>query len=366
MPNYLAALVSALAIFSAAPAGAEPLDSAALLAHALADKSVPAMAVLVIRHGTITEQAERGVRASDRPEPVRADDVWNIGSNGKAMTVTMIARLVERGVLSWDAPLSAMLPDLAAGMRAQYRDVTLVELLGHRAGLPSNPDEQSIEATYADPRALPVLRQEYAKLALSEAPVGPARGPFSYSNSGTVIAAAIAERATGRSYEQLMQAEVFGPLGMTAGFGPTARGQNLGHKDGQPITGARASNAPVMTPAGEIHLSMGDWAKFALDQMHGEHGKGKLLARSTYLFLHAEQGQTKAALGWGILRFPPIGPHPVLTHLGSNGFWHALIALVPDSEDGVLIAANGGDGTSAAAAQMEMAKAIMARFGSDR
>ena len=359
MKHYLAALACALAV--AVPSHAGELQ--AQLNKALEDKTVPAMAALLLRHGVVAEQAVGGVRASDGKDPARADDLWNIGSDGKAMTVALIARLVERGVLAWDAPLSAMLPDLVAGMRPDYRGVTLVDLLAHRAGLPPNPDEAWINTTYTDPRPLPVLRQAYAKLALADAPVGPPHQDFAYSNSGAVIAAAIVERATGRSYEALMQTEVFGPLGMTVVYAPTARGQNLGHKGGKPITGVLAGNPLMMAPDGEMLMSMGDWAKFALDQMAGEHGKGKLLKASTYAFLHAAQGQTKAALGWGVMQYPPQAPRRILTHLGSNGYWHALIALAPDSEDGVLIAANAGEGSGAQARQSEMAKAIMATFG---
>ena len=361
MKTLLAALVCSTTLLLSGAARAHDLN--AMLQQALADKSVPAMAMLVIRDGKIEAQAQAGVRANDGNDAVRADDVWNIGSNGKAITVTLIARLVERGVLSWDAPLSTMLPALSAGMRAEYRDVNLMDLLSHRAGLPPNPDEAWIDSTYADTRPLPLLRQEYAQRALADAPVAAPRGESHYSNSGAMITAAIAERVTGKTYEELMQAEVFGPLGMRAAFGSTVRGQNLGHKENKPIAGLMASNPLMMAPDGEIHLSMHDWAKFALDQLHGEQGKGRLLKQETYVLLHTAQGDTHAALGWGVMHFPPQAPQRVLTHLGSNGYWHALIALAPGSGDGLLIAANAGDGSSAQASQQQMAKTIMAGFG---
>ena len=118
MKTLLASLVCSTAFLLSGTARAHDLN--AMLQQALADKSVPAMAILVIRDGKIDAQAQAGVRANDGHDAVRADDVWNIGSDGKAMTVTLIARLVERGVLSWDAPLSNMLPALAGGMRAAY------------------------------------------------------------------------------------------------------------------------------------------------------------------------------------------------------------------------------------------------------
>lgn len=361
MKTLLATLVCSTTLLLGGTASAHDLN--AMLQQALADRSVPAMAILVIRDGKIDAQAQAGVRANDGHDAVSKDDVWNIGSDGKAMTVTLIARLVERGVLSWDAPLSSMLPALSENMRAEYRDVNLMDLLAHRAGLPPNPDEDWINSTYTDTRALPLLRLEYARRALADAPVAAPRGQSHYSNSGAMIAAAIAEHVTGKTYEVLMQEEVFGPLGMQAAFGPTVRGQNLGHKEGKPIAGLMASNPLMMAPDGEINLSMGDWAKFALDQLQGEQGKGKLLKQETYVFMHTAQGETNAALGWGVMHFPPQSPQRVLTHLGSNGYWHALIALAPGSGDGLLIAANAGEGSSAQASQQQMAKTIMAGFG---
>ena len=193
-------------------------------------------------------------------------------------------------------------------IRDRYRDVNLMDLLSHRAGLPPNPDEAWINSTYTDPRPLPLLRQEYAQRALADTPVATPRGESHYSNSGAMIAAAIAERITGKTYEELMQAEVFVPLDMQAAFGPTVRGQNLGHKANQPIAGLMASNPLMMAPDGEIHLSMQDWAKFALDQLHGEQGKGKMLKQETYVLLHTAQGDTHAALGWGCLLYTSPSP----------------------------------------------------------
>lgn len=148
-------------------------------------------------------------------QPVAISDHWNLSSDGKAMTATMIARLVERKLLRWDTPLAQMLPDLAADMHSEYRDVTLLELLSHRAGLPENLSDLAFFKTfYGNAQPLPAQRLDYLRRAVAEAPIGPARGNASYSNICLILVGAIAERATGRSYEQLMQQEVFRPLGI--------------------------------------------------------------------------------------------------------------------------------------------------------
>src|SRR5690349_14378516 len=81
---------------------------------------IPAMAALVEVRGAVAVEAV-GVRAKGRPELVTVDDRWHIGSDTKAFTATMIARLVERGVLSLDDNLARCLPDMGSAMNPAYR-----------------------------------------------------------------------------------------------------------------------------------------------------------------------------------------------------------------------------------------------------
>ena len=333
----------------------------ATLATAMEGKVVPALAVLVIRGGQVVDQAVLGVHDLESRSAATPDDRWNLGSDGKAMTATMIARLVERGVLSWEAPLSAMLPDLAADMRPEYRDVTLLELMSHRAGLPENiSDKTYFQTFYADSRPLSEQRLSYLREAVAETPVGPARGEASYSNTGLILAGAIAEHATGQPYETLMQDEVFGPLGMTSAVfsqSPDA-GETFGHVEGR-VAGLTDANPQMILPAGGVRMTLADWARFCIDQMAGEQGRGKLLRAESYRLLHTPRGDTIFALGWGVP--PQIAGRagPVLTHGGSDGNWFAFVALFPGSENGVLAVANAADSMGGDVAVMAAARAVI-------
>ena len=236
------------------------------------------------KHGKSADAAPRRAprpRRSDDSEPARLDDVWATGSDGKPMTAALIARLVDRGLLRWDAPLPELLPALRPAMRPEYRAVTLAQLLSHRAGLPRDTADLAFFASFfADPRPLPEQRLAYVDRALREAPVAAPGGPANYSNTGFVLAGVIAEHVTGRSYEDLMQREVFTPLAMTsARFAPTHDGQPRGHRDGAPstarFTAAEHGNPPMFAPAGaELHLTLRDWARFCADQLAGARGRG--------------------------------------------------------------------------------------------
>ena len=355
--------VSASAVFVAGCASAadprRPLEPQArsVLQEAMADTAVPGMAAIVIRNFEVETECFAGVRALGSPVMIAPNDRWHLGSDGKAMTATLIAKLVDAGVLSWDRPLSQMLPDLAGAMQPAYRDATLPDLLSHRAGLPQNTADMAFFGTfYTDTAPLPDQRLRYIAQCLQEAPAGAPRGENSYSNTGFIIAAVCAERATGRAFEDLIVREVFEPLGIRSisfdQFG--APNEPQGHVDGRIADQPTDANPRMFAPAGAMRMTMRDWARFCIDQMQGERGRGRLLRAETYRFVHAPQGDTRSALGWGAAPHPMGLRGPALTHSGSDGNWYALVCLFPETGNGALVVANaaesmGGDQASVAA-----------------
>ena len=168
-------------------------------ATAASSKDLGPILEAAMKDSKVAGKVVRGVRRNDGTDRVRETDVWHIGSDGKAMTATMVARLVDRGVLSWSKPPEEMLPDLAAGMRPEYRRVTLAQLLSHHSCLPENiVDEKTLETMFNETGSatLSQRRLKYVARAVQDAPVGPTEN-FSYSNTGLLIAAVIAQRATG-------------------------------------------------------------------------------------------------------------------------------------------------------------------------
>lgn len=337
------------------PASAESLNS--VITAALTGTQTPAMGAVVIRDGKIAGEGVRGIRRNDSPEQVKLDDVWHIGSDGKPMTATLIAKLVDRGKLSWTATLAQLLPDLADKMRPEYRTVTLADLLRHRGGFAHDTSNLAFFKTfYRDARALPEQRLSYVSQTLTEPPAVPPGTAFSYSNTGFILAAVIAERIAGVSYEDLMRQEIFQPLGMTSvGFGATRDDQNSGHHDGKPAPSEEA-NPAMFAPAGNMYMTLRDWAKFCSDQMAGARGRGRILKPATYQMMQTPVPGTANGLGWGVADSVLGRKGPALTHAGSDGNWYALVVLFPQTGNGVLVAANaaedmGGDKAAKAALQ---------------
>lgn len=117
----------------------QPQDVSELLAPLVEKHKIPALAAAVIEEDRLTKLGAAGIRARGDEAKVELDDVWHLGSCTKAMTATLCARLVEQGKLKWDSKVGDVFADQAEQIHAEWRDVTLTQLLSHRASVPSIP-----------------------------------------------------------------------------------------------------------------------------------------------------------------------------------------------------------------------------------
>jgi D-alanyl-D-alanine carboxypeptidase len=315
---------------------------------------IPGIGALIQIDGRIAAEAAVGVRALGHPEAVTVDDRWHIGSDSKAFTSTMIARLVEQHVMSWDDTLAASFPSFSKEIDPAYRDVTVTQLLSHTAGLPPLTDDKDFPSFLAVIKMAQGVRAQRAAVAHKYLSMAPAskRGEFQYSNLGYIIAGAIAESRTGKTWEDLVREQIFTPLGITsAGFGapgaagkfdqPRGHGEIAGKLTPLDPADGEADNPPALGPAGTINIALKDWMRFAQDQLDGLHGHGRLLKADTYRKLHTPV-TGNYALGWGA-KIESDGSTSMLTHTGSNGYWLADVRIMPKHDIIVLIAMNAGN-----------------------
>ncbi len=311
----------------------------------------------VVRGQYDIEIATAGVRRLGSDDPVTIADKWHIGSNAKAMTAFLCARMVERGKFGWSTTLSEVLGDLVAGGTAGVREVTLMDLLSHRSGIRDRGLLDWIRRARGDTRSPTEQRLALAEQQLTKAKWGPPSQTAHYSNFGYCLVATVLERAGGSSWEDMMRAEVFSPLGMiNAGFGaPGADGsaQPWGHagffRAAPKDPGIPTSDFPAsMGPAGGIHLDMSDWARFArmffedrvLDGIVSSDSIARLTTPLSILKdIRTSFRPSPYALGWVVLR-PDWGNGEVLAHAGSNMNFFASILIARQRNLALMIATN--------------------------
>ncbi len=326
-------------------------DVAILLKNIRQKYRVPAIAGAIVTSKGIVTVGVAGVRKRGTKIAVTLDDRWHLGSDTKAMTATLIAKLVEQGRLKWDTTVAEVFPKLSSKFHRDVRSVTILQLLSHRSGLPANLKLVKYLGDSAPQERLRAVRQE-----LKNSPKTPPGSKYQYSNLGYIIAGAIVEKLTGESWEKNMADHVFGPLKMThAGFGglgtPGKIDQPWGHtSDGHPVgkNGPSVDNPPVMGPAGRVHCTIQNWAKFVADHLRGVRGESSILKKSTYTTLHTPPFGGNYALGW-IVTKRDWGGGMVLNHGGSNTMNYANVWVAPKRDFAILICVNqGGDAATKA------------------
>jgi len=333
---------------------------------------VPGLVATACIDGRITCEGAAGMRIAGSDVAVTTDDLFHIGSCTKAMTATLAGIMVNEGLINWKTTIAESMPELVEHMDPGFTGVTLEQLLSHRSGLSEDrsPDANlwpKIRALEGDMRA---RRVEFTKLVLAHPPAESPGTKMSYSNAGYVVAGAMLERAGGDSWEDLIRAKMFEPLGMaSAGFGAPgastdreAPDQPWGHRGSTAIApGPAADNPAVLGPAGTVHCSLGDWMKFA--RLHLGEKVGELqLDEATLARLHTDPEGDGYTLGWGVTERGWAGG-TTLTHAGSNTMWFAVVWLAPGKNAGYLAAANTGAATAPRAC--DEAIALMIGMGAD-
>jgi len=327
-----------------------PRDTTQTVASALDEIrkkfDVPGIAAAIATSKGIECLDAVGVRKTGTTVLVTTNDLWHLGSNTKAMTATLVARFVERGVLDWDSTVASLFPELESGFSPEARRITVMHLLTHHSGLPDNLDWSAFRS-YPD---APTARLEALKKALAKPLLHPPGKKHLYSNLGYVVLGAIIEKLTNKSWETVIRDDLFMPLGMhRTGFGGTGTQGQLdqpwGHySSGKPVAqnGPQTDNPPVLGPAGRVHAPLDDWARFVVDQLRGARGEQALLKSTSYAVLHNPPFDSTHAAGWIVVE-RDWGGGKVLNHTGCNTMNYANVWLAPNRDFAIMVCVNQGD-----------------------
>lgn len=327
----------------------------------------PALAGGVVTREGLIWSGVRGKRRADADDGVTLEDRWHLGSNTKAMTAAVFARLVEQGRTHWGLTMAEAFPDLV--LDPAWRSVPIEALLRHRAGLTDDPviGRPWLMTARDDTRSLPAQRATLTASALAQPPPGQP-GKFAYANLNYIAAGAVIEAITGGSWEDAMRRELFQPLGLaSAGFGAPSGSNAWGHSQAAgratPMDPASpgSDNPLALGPAGTAHMSIADYARW----IQAVCGQGDWLSVDSLNRLNTTSETNPAyALGWMVQPAPPLGAFAgagdMLGHEGSNTLWHATAVVAPDAGLGVFTFANDGPGGGGPAACSLLARRLAA------
>jgi len=296
---------------------------------------LPSMAAALIRSDAI-DAAVVGA-AED-------DDSFHLGSNTKAITATLAAIAVERGLLAWSSTAPTVLEVEGSP------GVTLERLLGHAAGVRPLTEDDELAG-------LPQERSDVARLLVSKSLLFEPGTDNAYSNGGYTVAAAMLEEVTGSAWEVLLQSWLAEPLSieLNVGWPPNLPGHY--ERDGRLVRHNPTDGYCVpksIAPAGDVNATIAAYGRFVQLHLRGLRGRPELVGFESFTRLHAPQ-RGAFALGWGV---QPWEGAKTSVHLGSAGTFFALVAVQPERDLAVTVMTNAG-GDRAEAASISLARHLI-------
>jgi uncharacterized protein YbbC (DUF1343 family)/CubicO group peptidase (beta-lactamase class C family) len=219
-----------LAMWTAAGAGPQDLSPRQLRAidgaveESIARGDLPGAVVLVGNRAGIVFRKAYGSRAVlPTREPMTVDTVFDIASLTKpVVTATSVMMLVERGKVALRDPVVRYLPEFAPD-GGDRKNVTVEQLLTHRAGLPPDDPIELYTGT----------REEIFERKYRQPLEDPPGSRFRYSDVGYEVLGELVRRVSGEPLDRFAEDNIFRPLGMKEShFRPVATSRFLGERMG--------------------------------------------------------------------------------------------------------------------------------------
>lgn len=365
--SLLAALAALAALGVAAPStlGAQAVARApspreveravdAEVARGMRDWHIPGLSIAVVRGDSVLLAKGYGRRTLGRDGAVDAHTLFGMMSTTKAMTALGIALLVDEGKVAWGDPVSKWLPWFQLPDGYATRDLRVVDLLTHNAGL-GNADLLWARGDLSTREILERVRRL--------TPAYPLRGGFSYQNLMYEAAGQVIAAASGQSWAEFTTARILRPLGMTRSYATlqamaAAGDANVStphYRIRDTVRVIRDVPVDPVPAAGAAWTTAADaarWTRFWLDS--GRVGGIRLVSDSSFRRLWAPHvvvpvdefyptaartrpHWTTYGLGWFQQDFRG---RMVQFHTGSMDGRTAIIGLIPDERIGVYILGN--------------------------
>jgi len=265
----------------------------AQLQELISTYNIPALGVTV-DDGSVVVHAHSGVRKFGTNESVSADAVWHLGSNTKSMTATIIALLVQEGLLTWDTTMKDIFVDIFPKIHDNVQNVTLKELAAHRSGIsgtfgfdPGTPAYMQLSIYAMD--EVPARAVAVSNI-LGDSPLGwqanGTRGAYEYSNNNYIILGHVIDVITGKPAEEVIKTKIWEPLGLSsASWEPLSPNSPWPHMpnlttlepypypEGWPVE--LRDLPPPLNPAGLAHMTTADYNKWL--RVHVDPAAQKLI-----------------------------------------------------------------------------------------
>lgn len=320
--------------------------------EAMAATKVPGVSFGVVQDGKTVWAGGLGVREVGKPEKVDEKTVYMIASNTKALTTLMLARLVDQKKLAWTQPVTEVLPSFKLGDAEVTKQVQVKHLICACTGMPRQDLEWMLEWKASTPASI------LASLG-TMVPTSKFGELFQYSNLMAAAGGYAGGHALypklelGAAYDQAMQAQVFGPLGMKSTTFDYAKALKANHAmpagidlAGEAAPAVMAENYSIRSarPAGAAWSNVEDMLAYVqMELADGKTPDGKAYVSKEALLERRKPNVAMSAdstYGMGLMVGSKYGV-AVVSHGGDLIGFHSDMMWIPEAGVGAVILTNG-------------------------
>lgn len=254
--------------------------------------------------------------------------IFRIGSIAKTFTSRVIWQLKQEGLLDYDDSVQRFVPWYP------YHGITIHHLLTHSSGIPNYMEQ----ANFIDSIQHTFTIEELIRHFGLEQPVFSPGSQFQYSNTGYTLLALIAEKASGKNFNDLLTEKIIKPLRLTT--------TSFGNSDHP--SQAKGYFGNVLEPkyvlsntagAGAISSTASNLLKW--DNAHDDPALDELFEPHTW---YHDWG-AHYGYGWNIdkYQFRASKKHTIHYHGGTDFGFKSIIARQPDKDNLVILLNNTGE-----------------------
>lgn len=309
--------------------------------------NIPGTALVVVEGDEIVHLRGFG-RARPGGEAPSPQTPFPIGSLTKSFTALAVMQLVEAGQIDLDVPVQRYLPWFRVADPQASAQITVRHLLNQTSGLPQLAG--LINLANLDDRPGAVERQARALSTLRlTRPVG---SRFEYSNLNYNLLGLVVEAASGESYADYIQRQVFDPVGMSHSFTSQAAARQDGLAVGYrswfsfPIALPSLPLPSGSLPSGQLISSAEDMGHYLIAHLNEGHYDGaQILSGAGIDELHRpaaeiiEMGRSFGHYGMGWISEGD-GASRIVSHSGTLPDFFAFMALIPEQGRGMALLGN--------------------------
>lgn len=233
-------------------------------------ENIPALSIGVVMDGELVYTEGFGFKSRDSKDRVDEKTLYQIGSDSKKLTGIIAKSLALDGHLELDTPIVRYLEGvLTDEAREKLKRITLRHLLEHRSGVPYRaPTTHRVDG---EPMLIPYSEEDLIHDLNNMELTAEPGGDSGYSNFGYAVAGYVCERASGESYETLLDKYVTITYNMRYSSGHPSSNQRgmiaVPYRKDDRMVKSQPWNMGKMTPAGGVYSNIVDSAKLMIAQL---------------------------------------------------------------------------------------------------